>query len=246
MIESSVSDLDLLELQVRALFTHDSNGRIVAINEPGGGQAPPFFFGRTAAGNLWRVRHDIPTSLAGALVDLAAREPVTNELDALPVGLGEIKAALAEHGLQVTVSGGPAYRFPSVIRDLGGVTPITADNLHLLGQMEAYRLDVEAGLAEYEPRLAVVVDGAAVAICNSARLTDRVAEAGVDTVEAYRGRGYAPVVVAAWAREIRESGRIPLYSTSWENHASQAVARKLGLVAYGADLSLVEVDSASS
>ncbi|HZS91689.1 MAG TPA: GNAT family N-acetyltransferase, partial [Chloroflexota bacterium] len=45
-------------------------------------------------------------------------------------------------------------------------------------------------------------------------------------------------VVAGWARAIRASGRIPLYSTSWDNHASQAVARKLGLVQYGTDLSL--------
>jgi hypothetical protein len=31
---------------------------------------------------------------------------------------------------------------------------------------------------------------------------------------------------------MRASGRIPLYSTSWTNTASLAVARKLGLVAY--------------
>ena len=64
----------------------------------------------------------------------------------------------------------------------------------------------------------------------SARLSERVAEAGVNTLEAYRGRGYAPTVVAAWAHAIRATGRIPLYSTSWDNHASRTVARKLGLV----------------
>jgi hypothetical protein len=29
---------------------------------------------------------------------------------------------------------------------------------------------------------------------------------------------------------------IPLYSTSWQNQASLALARKLGLIQYGADL----------
>ena len=48
---------------------------------------------------------------------------------------------------------------------------------------------------------------------------------------------HAAAVVAAWAAAVRASGRLPLYSTSWDNVASQGVARKLGLVLYGADLS---------
>ena len=93
-------------------------------------------------------------------------------------------------------------------------------------------------LAAAEPMLALVEDGAAVSLCFSARLTERVAEAGVNTLEGYRGRGYAPTVVTAWAQAIRATGRVPLYSTSWDNAASRAVARKLGLIQYGADLSL--------
>jgi hypothetical protein len=33
-------------------------------------------------------------------------------------------------------------------------------------------------------------------------------------------------------------GQVPLYSTSWENLASQGVARRLGLQLYGVDLSI--------
>jgi hypothetical protein len=45
-------------------------------------------------------------------------------------------------------------------------------------------------------------------------------------------------VVAAWAATLRASGRVPIYSTSWDNLASQAVARKLGLPLFGAEMSL--------
>jgi hypothetical protein len=37
---------------------------------------------------------------------------------------------------------------------------------------------------------------------------------------------------------VRELGRMPLYSTSWDNTASRALARSLGLVQYGATLQL--------
>ncbi len=60
----------------------------------------------------------------------------------------------------------------------------------------------------------------------------------METAADYRGRGYAATVTAAWALAIRASGRIPLYSTSWDNTASLAVARKLGLIAYASDWSL--------
>jgi len=61
-------------------------------------------------------------------------------------------------------------------------------------------------------------------------------EAGVETAPPYRGRGHAAQVVAAWARAVLELGRVPLYSTSWQNEASRAVARKLSLIRFGDDL----------
>jgi predicted GNAT family acetyltransferase len=61
-------------------------------------------------------------------------------------------------------------------------------------------------------------------------------EAGVETAKEFRGRGCAVEAVAAWARIVRDAGRIPLYSTSWQNYASQALAAKLRLVRFGSDL----------
>lgn len=86
--------------------------------------------------------------------------------------------------------------------------------------------------------LAIIENDHPVSICFCARRSEAAAEAGVETAESYRGKGYGPRVTAAWAQAIRESGRVPLYSTSWTNHASLAVARKLGLVAYASSWSL--------
>jgi len=85
------------------------------------------------------------------------------------------------------------------------------------------------------PILAIVADGAAISVCFCARRSDTAAEAGLETAPAFRGRGLAERVTSAWALAIRASGRIPIYSTSFGNTASLAVAQKLGLVACGSD-----------
>jgi predicted GNAT family acetyltransferase len=104
--------------------------------------------------------------------------------------------------------------------------------------MAAHLEDIRRNFEARNPVWTVIEDGFAVSLCFSARLTKRAAAAGVKTLEGYRGHGYAPAAVAAWADAIRATGRIPLYDTSWENDASQAVARKLGLIQYSVLLSL--------
>lgn len=233
-----IPDRQLLDLQIDALFTHDPDGRIRAINEPGGGPAPRFFFGRTRAGNRWRVRHDLPGDVARRLDALAAAEPIADDLQAEPRNLAGFLATLREVGEVQSVWSGPAYRFPDALPPPGDTTRLALADLSLLRQL-GWNAETEAReFAAREPYLAVIADGGAVSVCFSARLTARAAEAGVETLATHRGRGHAPAVVAAWVRAVRATGRIPLYSTSWDNAASRAVARKLGLIMYGADLSL--------
>lgn len=228
---------ELLRVQVDALYTHDLRGRICFVNEQGGGRAPRFFFARSTEGNLWRCRDDLADDTVRMLDQLASEEPVRQDLRAEPCNLDGFLAALHARRGRASIESGPAYRFPSQIPPVT-VTRITRSGVHLL-RLLAW--DLEATAREFESRepfMAVLEQGAAVSLCHSARLSDRAAEAGVQTLAGHQRRGHATAVAAAWALAIRAGGRIPLYSTSWNNLASQAVARRLGLIQYGTDLSV--------
>src|SRR5262245_43073162 len=163
MTATPLSDLQLLELQVDALFTHDAAGRIGFKNEPGGDRAPRFFFGRTGEGNLWRVRDDLPEGLVRRLGELAAAEPVHDDLRAEPRQLAALREALGEEREVRSSYVGPAYRFPDEIPAPSvEATRLAYGDLHLLGRM-GWNIEAEAEqFAAREPYLAVIADGAVV------------------------------------------------------------------------------------
>lgn len=233
-MESSLTDLQLAEIDLDALFVHDARGRIVRTNEPDGTPAPRFDFWHTRAGNTWRVGHQVPDDVARRLVEMAVSEPVPDDLVSPPERFAAMHEALGTTFDPELNGYGLGYRFPDAIPDLPGTTRITHNNLHLLHRVVDDMAWPRSALDAEDIWTAVVVDDAAVSICFCSRLTHRAAEAGVETLAQHRGHGYAPVAVAAWARAVRASGRIPFYGTSHDNVASQAVARKLGLEWYAA------------
>ena len=225
---------DWLDLHLRALFVHDDRGRIVTRNALDGGPAPRFFLGRTADGNRWRFRDDVPDDLAARIEALAAEEPVVADPREPPRHEARYRDLLSGHAPVGEVWLGPAYRFPADLPPPdANIVQLTAGNAPLLrgGDLEPWLEDI----GHSEPLVALVRDGRAVSICGSVRVTPEAHEAGVETSAAARGHGFAVAVVAAWARAVRDSGAEPLYSTSWENTASQGVARKLGLTPYASD-----------
>jgi hypothetical protein len=235
------SDWDLIQIHVDALYRHDDQNRLLAVNEPGDPwpddpRPPRLYLGRTRAGHLWRFRHDLPQSLVAELEATLATEPVAADLSRPPRCLEALQTTLLRYGPFSGMWSGPAWRFPDQISaSEHKVIPVTTANDDLVRPHFPILAD---DLPCRQPCLAIVDHGRLASLCYSARNTPVAAEAGVDTLEEFRGRGYAPAVVAAWARAVRREGRVPLYSTSWDNLASRSVARKLGLVMYGADFSI--------
>jgi len=225
----------LMRLHIDALYTRDANGDLVRVNEHTGAPAPRFFLGRTTDGVVRCFRHDVDLDTRREL-EAATRDDVLREqpLDA-PPDLTPYARILDRTAPVEQTETGPAYCFPQTLPVANGPVLVTDENAEMLQPLlQAWIPDVRL----CPPLFALQVDGQAVAVCASVRITSDAYEAGVETSPAYRGRGYAAQVVSAWARAVREMGRVPLYSTSWQNTASQAVARKLGLIHFGSDLHL--------
>jgi hypothetical protein len=222
-----------MEIQARTLFTHDENGRLRYVNEPRGASAPRFFLGRTKAGNIWRFRHDLPEHVIRRLDALCATESIFTDLREAPANLASFESILQSHRKVQRQWMGPAYCFPDEIDDPTDIVRITRRNAAVL---RPGFTDMVPRLESSQPCVAVVKSGRVVSLCCSARMSSRAHEAGVETLRGYRGRGFAANAVAGWAMAVRELGRRPLYSTSWENISSQRVAAKLGLILYGVDL----------
>jgi len=227
-----------MELQVRTLYELDPFGRIIRRNT---GAEPPvpepatrFFLGRTHAGNVILLHQDLPERVANELRTLAAAEPLAYDFESPPRQLYPLLHALRRHSSAKKIHRGPAFTFPEELpAPAGHVAELMPEDLHRLHpELAEWAVDFR----DCQPAFAAFEDGVAVAICACARSGRGGAEAGVETVEAYRGRGHAPAATLAWAHAIRDSGRSPFYSTSWDNAASRAVARKLNLVLFGEDI----------
>jgi hypothetical protein len=211
-------------LYLRTALILDNEGRIISTREPDPSRGPMFTLVRSATSCAWAVRADLPTDLASELDRLAREEPSTPNLRDTPVHAERYRVLLG--GRQAD---GPGFTFPQALVAPHGIVQVEDERLlqrHFRGWTPG---EIEAGRS---PVLSIVEDGYPVSVCFCARRSDAAAEAGVETAEAFRGRGFGPQVTAAWAAAIRASGRVPLYSTAWANDASLSLARKLGLIAY--------------
>jgi hypothetical protein len=232
------------ELQLETLFTFDPAGRITGTREPGGTRGPLFTLIRSSTAVAFAVRGDIQEPLAVELLRLAASEPPALDLRNPPAHATRYLSLLADRLVpgqalraKTIQSDGPAFTFPLELTPPTGVVRVTDES-----SLGPWFRGWEAGelASGRAPCLAVAEAGYPVSLCFSARSSKRAAEAGLETAAAHRGRGFGARVTTAWALAIRESGRTPLYSTFWSNGASLAVARKLGLIAYASDWSLLD------
>ncbi len=230
MITVQPTAYDLMQMHVQALFVHDERSRLLSINDGQERVAPRFFLGRTGQGHVWRFRHDLPEALCAELESLCQTEPTTTT--ERPQYEAQYVHILAAQEPVERLWLGPAYWFPNRVGLALGPIPISEQNAYLLQNgLQDWIPDVPT----QQPFVAMIVGGQAVAVCASVRVTDAAHEAGVETLEEHRQRGYATSVVSAWASAVMKRGVLPLYSTSLANVASQKVAARLGLSRYGVD-----------
>lgn len=229
---------ELMALHVEALFIHDSRGDLLHVNEPNGGPAPRFFLGRTSRGCITRCRADVEPDMRREIA--ATVEAQGNALADLLMSHDDpatYERILARSAPVQNTWLGCAYCVHARVHARGpestGAVMVDARNADVLRDLlDGWIPDVQTG----QPMAAVVADGRAVSVCCSVRRTERAHEAGVETAPAYRGRGYAARVVAAWAHAVRELGVVPLYSTAMHNAASNSVASRLSMLRFGIDM----------
>ena len=213
----------------------DWRGRIVSSPEPNVPPPPVFALIRGASSCAWAVRADVSENVSAEVERLARQECPLDDLQNPNDAPANADTYLALLGGQIY--SGPAFTFPDRIAHSSDVELV--DKLELLERN--FRGWVADEIPWRAPIVAVMDNGYPVSVCFCAtRSSENTVEAGLETAAAFRGRGFAPRVTAAWASAIRASGRIPLYSTAWTNRASRTVARKLGLIQYAVDWTIVE------
>jgi hypothetical protein len=230
-------ELDLLRQHVSVLFTIGDDGRMEALNEPDGDPPPRLFLARGRRTHLILFRGDVAPGSADACRSIADDVPPWRGEPSMPSMFDPFRLAIGRDAPIASEAMGPAYRFGERVQL--PVDPevmlIDEGSAHLLERHFPYTRSV---LAWRTPVVGVVKDGRVVSACFSARKTSSASEAGVATEEPYRGQGLASLAVAAWCDAVERAGMQPLYSTSWDNVASRAVARRLHLVAYAETLSI--------
>jgi hypothetical protein len=222
-------------LHVHACYVHDDEGRLVRANEPAGEDAPRFWLGRTKEGAVWRFGTDFPSDLVEEFARLAESEPPVSDSPSAPRHQASYETLLAECGRPVPVASGPTYWLrsrPTIESTAIEVTFAQSALLH--DTLDDWIPDLQFR----RPFFVSVAANRAVAVCASVRIGEGADEAGVETAVGYRNQGHAANAVCAWANIVLASGKIPLYSTTWENSASQGVARKLGFEVFGTEYSI--------
>ena len=226
---------ELVELHLEAMFIHDSNNRLRRINEPwpSNNSAPLFVLGRSVDGvAVCRFRHDVPDKLVEQLKKLCAEELLTSDIYTKPKHFTTYMYLLQAK----TFTMGPCWVIAEERVPLVTVVGLTRENI--AGLLRGNFEELISRIDHIQPCIAVICDGQAVSTCCSVRISPSAHEAGVETREGFRGKGYATAAVAGWAAAVRQLKAVPLYSTLFENVASQNLAKKLALRLYGVNFTI--------
>jgi hypothetical protein len=219
-------DQRLLNDLAATMFGADERGRLV-------GHAPLLHILRTRDTVICRCHADLPDEVA-AEIERIAWHPRGRPREWSHEYAGYVRL-LSTTGPLKAIRAGPLYSFPDQSEGSDEAVGIHEGNADLLMHgLDEWRPDVVAG----RPMAAMVVDGRAVSICTSVIASEAVHCAGVETLPEFRGRALATKAVASWARAVQARGSAPFYGTTFDNLASQGVARRLDLSLAAAEFSI--------
>ena len=226
MTNSAPDLLDFLAL-VEARFETDERGRLV-------GTAPHFYLLRTPQNVICRFHANLADDVVICLEGLSQRERGRPRQWQFDYG-GYLSALAVPNRRVAAMRAGPLYTFPHEIGPSGTCVAIDESNLHLLRNgLEEWLPDIAIG----HPFFAAIEGDRAVAVCATVIASQKAHEAGVETLAAYRGRGFAADAVAGWAGAVRALGATPFYGTTFDNISSQRVAQRLKLVVAASEFSV--------
>src|SRR5215472_8672744 len=216
-------DRRLLEDLVAARFAHDERNRLTR-------PALALYVIRTPEAVTVRCHARLPDDVAEQLRAIAER-PRGRPRD-WSREYGGYLDTLSKVAPIAAVRAGPLYLCPPNLAGSESCVRLGPDNAALLeGGLEEWIPDAKAGML----MMAVVEEGRAVSLCASVHASAAFHHAGVETALARRGRGLAGRAVAAWAEQVRALGARPLYGSTFDNLASQTVARRIGLTLIGSE-----------
>ncbi|MFJ8432149.1 GNAT family N-acetyltransferase [Kitasatospora sp. NPDC094019] len=236
---TAATDAELAEVQAEALYVMTPQGLLASVNDVGGPAPARCFLSRTrAAVRVW-TSAELPAPTGAAIRAWAAAQPPVDDLAEVAEIPEEVARLVARHRPVSDTYIGPAFAVlgPLVATEVPGL------RFEVCGPDRAEEFrdgfpELAATLADRQPTVAAFDGNRPVGVCCSARVGRRACEAGTATLAEYRGRGISPALVTRWAELVRATGRTALYSTEWDNQASLAVARRLGLSRYTVNISL--------
>ncbi len=224
----NLNDHDLMRHRLNALYRHNAGGRMVATNEWDSRVSPLVHFSRTPNHQVISIAEQVPEPIAKTLEQLARQDAADNGDDISRPFLAQCMDLLSINSIAPTVEQGPAFRFDALPLPPNGtrVVSVDKDNAQIL---QKHLGDWLPDVPHRRPFYAATKRGIAVSVCASARISHLLHEAGVETAEGHRRKGYALLAVRGWAAAVDALGATPVYSTAWDNVASRRVAAALGL-----------------
>jgi hypothetical protein len=254
---STMTDLELLRLDVETLFVMSTRERIERVNDPEHSIGPKLFFAGCAEGNLARVRHDIDDATTAKLLAIAAEEPPWRDPWTLPQCIGKLLDVFSNSAppavgpaswIPMTVGTGVIYELPHHVKHQHPAKIVRGDSSEGADLVAHFREKgmppamIDAGfksVADLWLPWCLAMEGDEVAAAAyAARLGSNGAEIGVYTFPNFRSRGYAAAVTSAWSSLPSLDDHALFYSTSRVNRSSQRVAARLGLRLFAASFSI--------